>query len=82
MKHNVMYIELLSKDVIDMIQSLDIPEVSRVVADVFRITERESLTSPSIPSRSGFTLPSLRTEMSWSSWDCTGRLLSHETEAM
>ena len=63
MKHNVVDMELLSKDVIDMIQSLDIPEVSRVVADVFRITERESLTSPSIPSRSGCTLPSL-----WSGW--------------
>ena len=46
MKHNVVDMELLSKDVIDMIQSLDIPEVSRVVADVFRITERESLTPP------------------------------------
>ena len=69
MKHDMVDMELLSKDVIDMIQSLDIPEVSRVVADVFRITERESLTSPSIPSRSGCTLPSLWTEMSWSGRD-------------
>ena len=61
MKHNVVDMELLSKDVIDMIQSLDIPEVSRGVADVFRITERKSLTSPSIPSRAGCTLPSLWT---------------------
>ena len=45
MKHNVVDMEFLSKDVIDMIQSLDITGVSRVVADVFRITERESLTS-------------------------------------
>ena len=67
MKHNVMYIELLSKDVSNMIQSLDIPEVSRVVADVFHITGRESLTS--IPSMSGCTWPSLWTEMSWSGWD-------------
>ena len=36
MKHNVMYIELLSKDVSNMIQSLDIPEVSRVITDVLR----------------------------------------------
>ena len=64
MKHNVVDMDLRSKDVIDMIQSLDIPEVSRVVADVFRITERESLTSPSIPSRSGCTWSSLWTEMS------------------
>ena len=69
MKHNVVDMDLLSKDVSDMIQSLDIPEVFRLVADVFRITERESLTSPSIPSRSGCTLPSLWTEMSWSGWD-------------
>ena len=69
MKHNVVDMDLLSKDVIDMIQSLDITGVSRVIADVFRITERESLTSTSIPSRSGCTLPSLWTEMSWSGWD-------------
>ena len=31
MKHDMVDMELLSKDVIDMIQSLDIPEVSRVV---------------------------------------------------
>ena len=36
MKHNVVDMELLSKDVIDMIQSLDIPEVSRVITDVLR----------------------------------------------
>ena len=65
MKHDMVDMELLSKDVIDMIQSLDIPEVSRGVADVFRITERKSLTSPSIPSRSGCTLPSLPL---WSGW--------------
>ena len=45
MKHNVVDMDLLSKDISDMIQSLDIPEVFRLVADVFRITERESLTS-------------------------------------
>ena len=69
MKHDMVDMELLSKDVIDMIQSLNITGVSRVVADVFRITERESLTSPSIPSRSGCTWSSLWTEMSWSGWD-------------
>ena len=69
MKHDMVDMELLSKDVIDMIQSLDITGVSRVVADVFRITERESLTSPSIPLRSGCTWSSLWTEMSWSGWD-------------
>ena len=53
MKHNVVDMELLSKDVINMIQRFDIPGVSRLVADVFRITERESLTSSSIPPRSG-----------------------------
>ena len=60
MKHNVVDMDLLSKDVSDMIQSLDIP-------DVFRITERESLTSPSIPPspRSGCSWSSLWTEMSW-----------------
>ena len=67
MKHDMVDMELLSKDVIYMIQSLDIPEVSRLVADVFRIAERESLTS--IPSMSGCTWPSLWTEMSWSGWD-------------
>ena len=67
MKHDMVDMELQSKDVIYMLQSLNIPEVSRVVADVFRITERESLTS--IPSRSGCTWPSLWTEMSWSGWD-------------
>ena len=56
MKHNVVDMELLSKDVIDMIQSLDIPEVSRVIADVFRITERESLISLSIPSRTDLAI--------------------------
>ena len=74
MKHDMVDMELLSKDVIDMIQSLNITGVSRVVADVFRITERESLTSPSIPWRSGCTWSSLWTEMSWSGWDCHTRL--------
>ena len=71
MKHDMVDMELLSKDVIDMIQSLEITGVSRVVADVFRITERESLTSPSIPPspRSGCSWSSLWTEMSWSGWD-------------
>ena len=36
MKHDMVDMELLSKDVIDMIQSLDIPEVSRVITDVLR----------------------------------------------
>ena len=36
MKHDMVDMELLSKDVSDMIQSLDIPEVSRVITDVLR----------------------------------------------
>ena len=70
MKHDMVDMELLSKDVIDMIQSLDIPEVSRVVADVFRITEKESLTSPSNP----------RSPRGRAGQAGTGRLLSHDTE--